>query len=80
VIASQQPDMPGREGIPAVDVDLAQHVYDMTVFGIVNDLYAEHQPGPEHEVEANQRGEAAPGKSGRRRSRPEAAAAPGFYL
>jgi hypothetical protein len=80
VIASRQPDMPGREGIPAVDIDLAQRVYDMSVCGIVNDLYAEHQPDPEDKVEANQRGEAAPGKSGRGRSRPEAAAAPGFHL
>jgi hypothetical protein len=29
--------MLGREGVPAVDVDLAQHVYDMSVCGIVND-------------------------------------------
>jgi hypothetical protein len=29
--------MPGREGIPAVDVDLAQHVHDVSVCGIAND-------------------------------------------
>jgi hypothetical protein len=68
VIASRQPDMRGRPGIPAVNVDLAQHIYDTAVCGVVNDLYAEHKPDPGQEPEADRNKNKTSGRGGHGRS------------
>ena len=80
VIASRQPDMQAREETPAVGVDLAQRIYDVSVCGVVYDLYTEHKPDSGHEAEANPKAGAAPGKSGRGRSREKVGATQAFTL
>jgi hypothetical protein len=80
VIAPRQPDMQGREEIPAVDVDLAQRIYDVSVCGVVYDLYAEHKPESGYEAEANPKALGAPGKSGRGRAREKVGATQAFTL
>ncbi len=80
VIASRQPDIQGRPGTPAVEVDLAKRIYDVAVCGVVHDLYAEHKPDPGQDPETDRKAEKTSGRSGHGRRQAKTGSTQAFTL
>ena len=73
VIASHQPEVLWK-AIPIMQVGVTQAAYDVAVCGIVHDLYTEHKPDHEEEVDVSET------KPGRKRSKPRPGSNQAFTL
>jgi hypothetical protein len=73
VIAPHQPEVL-RMAIPVMQVGLTEVAYDVAVCGIVKDLYTEHKPDQEEEVDVRET------KPGRKRSKSRPGSSQAFTL